>query len=667
MNLLVNANDVKVVDPMSLLANLRAREANLLCFIIISAFASVTVWTNKVELDPFWYNQEYTIFVLARLPENIGQHPLFNPCSFVPALHYLPYALLSNNAFATAMVFIMAAAPWLLAFFALRRLAFDAMPTLFAVVVTFYVGTNYMQDYLIEPHPLMAFRSVNFRMIVFPLFGFFIYFCTTRYWLLAGLALGLVAAAHAKLGAKVLLLTTLIFVTLALCRTILPSNIRWRDIGLVNTGFILTFAFTGWQLVHSSIYFAHLDAPRAAELISPFGYLIKNEPDDWLFLFNSAKLVHGAFLFSGTAILLSILVLRRANSSRLRFVAFVGLTSNAVSLAALIFEVFLEKFGMSFIPPSPMLPVFLLRPWDFLWVAPLTLGMVGSLFLASQPPPKIGNLIAITGLAFCAVGAIYRLTMTPDILSPFDKIEHHDSAVPRYSLLTICSPHEADHERAKASAVQALWNNDLAGLNEALMKMNATFKAANGDKFPKFVSDPEADNLRAMAAFRQHSYSAGFAILLRQHELSLNPSPGIYGWTGDISWGCEAHSVLPSMQFVRVERPWKDFDAATSWIAQNAPLRSRVIHMPSLAPFMSRAKRPSFWEAKIDSHSMYSFPGYYRIGLDRLEKIAGPNSTELTPGFRNGDPGERGRRAFLSLTRSDFDQSARYMDRISTS
>src|SRR4051812_22816857 len=98
MNLLVNANDVKVVDPMSLLANLRAREANLLCFIIISAFASVTVWTNKVELDPFWYNQEYTIFVLARLPENIGQHPLFNPGSFVPALHYLPYALLSNNA-----------------------------------------------------------------------------------------------------------------------------------------------------------------------------------------------------------------------------------------------------------------------------------------------------------------------------------------------------------------------------------------------------------------------------------------------------------------------------------------------------------------------------------------------------------------------------------------
>jgi hypothetical protein len=191
--------------------------------------------------------------------------------------------------------------------------------------------------------------------------------------------------------------------------------------------------------------------------------------------------------------------------------------------------------------------------------------------------------------------------------------------------------------------------------------MNEIFNSANNGRLPKLVSDPEADNLKAMFEFRTNDYAAGFATLLAQNELVLNPAPNTPGWLGDVNWECPANMPSGSIAFRRVYLPWKDFDEATAWIAKNTSPHSRVINMPSLTPVMARTKRVSFWETKIDTHPMYSFPGYYGIGLDRLEAIAGPNTIELTPGFRYGDPGESGRRGFLSLKREDFERiSATY-------
>lgn len=646
---------------MNLFFNLHGKRSESFGFILVSVFAVFAVWARKIELYPFNYNQEYAALVVGRLPENIGQHLLFYSDSFVPLLHYLPYSLLSNEVFVIVMVFTMAAAPWLLLLLTLRKLQFPPLAAMFAAIATFYIGLNYTLDYMQEPNPFMIFRYVNFRMIIFPIFGVFIYLCATCRWFLAGLAMGLLAASHAKFGAKVWLLSTLILVLFAVWRNALQTKLSWKDIGFVQIGFVATFSFTAWQLIHASVYLSHLRAPRASELISPFGYLRKNEPDDWLFLFNSPKQIYGAFILAAAAALLSLWLSLHGKGVALKRLAIIGLVSNGVALSAAAFEVWFEKFGMSLLPAHAMLKVFLLRPWDFLWVAPLTLGILGSLFFALQPRKPIGNWIAVAILAICGIGSIRDLIHASAPWEPLDRVEHTVSAIPNYSTLTVCSSLADEHARAKKAAIQALWNRDRVGLNSALAKMNETFRSANNGRLPKLTSDPEADNLQAIFEFRMDDYAAGYAILLLQNKVILSQAPNVQGWMGDVNWECSAEVPTGSIGFRAVVKPWKDFDEATAWIAKNTLAHSRVIHMPSLTPVIARTKRASFWETKIDSHPMYSFPGYYGIGLDRLEAIAGPNSIELTPGFRYGDPGETGRRAFLSLKREDFERiNAKY-------
>ncbi len=627
---------------------------DLSCAAFITILVFIFVFIRKIEINPFNYNQEVAVLLIGRLPENIGQHPLFYKDSFLPLMHYLPIWLLSNTGFTIASVLSMASAPWVLLFVTLRKLSIPSLAALLAVVVTFYIGSNYGLVYLQEPNPFMIFRSINFRMIIFPLLGLFIYLCATRRWLLAGLAMGLLAASHAKFGAKLWLLTSLIFFALYVWRSPSDEKPTWKSFLLVQLGFIATFAYTAWQLSYASGYFAELPDSRVAELITPFGYLLKNEPDDFLFLFNSPKQIYGAFLFIAIASLLSFWLLYHGKVPSLRRLAKIGLIANGVSLLALTVEVSFEKFGISFLPPMAMLKIFMLRPWDFLWVAPLSIGILGCLALAIQPRRSIGDWTAVGLLLVCMASTLHSLIAEPAPWLLLDRVEHTPTAVPNYVSLRVCSSSESAHEMAKAEAIEALWNRDRNGLDKALNAMNLAFNSANNGTFSKLVSDPEADNLRAIFEFRVGDYARGYADLLSQNNLILNPAPGIDGWMGDVVWECTADTALESMGFYNVVRPWTDFADATKWLNTNTPPLSRVIHLPSLAPVMARTKRVSFWETKIDSHPMYSFPGYYGIGLDRLQAIAGPNSIELTPGFRYGDPGETGRRAFLSMTREDF-------------
>lgn len=630
------------------------RYTDIFCCAFITLFAFIAVFLRKIELYPFYYSQEVAVLMIGRLQENIGQHPLFYEDSFVPLMHYLPSWLLSNTAFIIAAVLAMAVAPWVLLFITLRTLSIPALAALVAVVVTFYIGSTYGLPYLQEPNPFMIFRSINFRMIIFPLLGIFIYLCATQRWLLAGLAMGLLAASHAKFGAKIWLLTTLIFLTLSIWRSAPNPKPTWKAFFALQVGFVLTFAYTAWQLSHASTYFAGLPNPRADELISPFGYLLKNEPDDFLFLFNPSMQVYGAFVFVLIGGALSLWLALRGKTLPLRRLATIGLIANVVSLLALVFEVWFETFGMSYLPALTMLKVFMLRPWDYLWVGPLSIGILGCLALTLQPRRPIGVWLAAGLVLACTAGAVRSLTLAPAPLALLDPVEHTPSVVQDYMVLTICSSSKTMHASAKAEAIDALWRRDRASLDTALSKMNLAFNAANKGQFPRLTSDPEADNLRAMFEFRIGNYAQGYADLLSQNDLILNPAPQTYGWMGDVVWECAADMAPETLSFRRLVKPWKDYSDAIEWISAHAPPHSRIVQMPSLAPVIARSKHISFWETKIDSHPMYSFPGYYGIGLDRLQTIAGPNAIELSPGFRYGDPGEVGRRAFLALTGDDF-------------
>lgn len=632
------------------------RYSDLICGLAISIFVLISLMGRKIQLIPDDYNQEITLLIFGRLKENLAQHPLFYKDSFVPLLHYIPPELLNSTGFVVLAVVTMAIAPWVLMFLTLRKLSAPPLAALLAVIVTFYLGSNYALAYLQEPNPFMMFQSINFRMIVFPLLGLFTYLCATKRWLLAGLAMGLLAASHAKFGAKLWLLTTLVFLTLAIWRSAPHAKPSWKVFLTLQVGFGLTFAYTGWQLVYASTYFAELPLPRAEELVSPFGYLLKNEPDDFLFLFNSSRQVYGAFLFILIGGVLSLWLTYRGNTPTLRGLATIGVIVNGVSLLALTSEVLFEKIGMSLLPSILMHKVLMLRPWDFLWVAPFSIGVLGSLSLAIQPRRSIGDWTAVGLLLVCIAGAFRSMTANPAPWSLLDSEERTPSAVPNYAVLRICSQSQDAHERAKAKALEALWERDRESLEEALETMDLAFRSANDGKFAKLTTDPEADNLRVIFELREGNYAQGYADLLTQNRLILNPAPDIHSWMGDIAWECSDDTEPETISFERVVSPWEDFANATEWIRTNTPPHSRIIHLPSLAPVMARTKRVSFWETKIDSHPMYSFPGYYGIGLDRLQAIAGPNSIELTPGFRYGDPGETGRQFFLSLTKEDLVQ-----------
>ena len=630
----------------------RSRAATALGAATVLAYVSAFVWANGINLVPHSYDlsQEYTAFVFGRLADTLDRHPLFYSDAYLAVLHLIPFSLLTKTSVTVTLVLICATTPALLLFLTLRRLDFSALSSAAAVIITYSAGSVPLQQFMHLPNPFLIYNAVNFRMAAFTGAAVAAYFCARRHWFLAGLGLGLAAASHAKFGMRLWGLTTAVIVICAMVPAFRPWSIGWKDFGRLQAGFVLLFFSTLRQLLGVSAHFDTLALPRAPELISPLGFLLKNEPDDWLLLFNSTRHIAGALALAVAVIALSGWLLRRNIQKNLRGLAVFALVTNTLMVVAILVELWLEYIGLSWLPWRPMLTFVLVRLWDIFWVAPLFLGLLITLALATLPRRPIGTAAIALAMAACMAGAVRAAVSHRTDRAFLDYNEHPPSYAIDYVVLTVCSANQAEHARHQADATAALWARDRKAFATALDGMDATFSAAVKGTLPRIGSDLEAANMRAMFEMREGRYAAGFSLLRAQAERIATVSR----WYGDVAWRCKPAARAEEASFEAVSLPWRDFDAAAEWIANNTPIRARVIHMASLGPAMSRTKRVSFWETKVDSHAMYSFPGYYSIGLDRLAQIAGPSAIELTPNFRFGDAGERGRQFFLSLTREDF-------------
>lgn len=627
--------------------------------LFIVVFSAISLYANKVEITPYLSTEtlEFEYFVIAFMSGYSDLHPLLGPI-YRPLAFLLPFDLLNSEIVHIISAYASIAIPPTILLFIMRGLGLSPLTSLAIVVVTWFSGRYGFDAYTLKPNPFTIYDSSNFRMLMPTAFAGIIYFLIKRRWVLAGLCLTLASASHPKFGVRLCELLAFIFVVLHFFPGLLPSKqrISWGDASRFFGIFAVTFAPLAYDLVKASGYFNHLDAPRADGLISPLGWLIKNEPDDWLFLYMPDKSIAVALVLGLVTIMAcawATFRLRQSNPT-LAAVGAVGLLANCFALFMHVAEIAFEQWGLSQLPWKLTLTLILTRAWDFLWVAPLTVAIVGVLlafhYLASKR-------FFHHALIICTI--ISAITL----LVPLVSAEHKDrltvqnkffpKAFADYSVLTVCSADGGEHAKAKADALVALRNGDSPGFQAALTRMRAIFSNVARDLAVGPGEDIEADTLAIVYAMRQGDYSGAFALLRRQDERIRQLSPDSHPWSGDVAWLCQP-GQRPGTYWQVVNQPWNDYEEALGFLTKEMPADTGLFQLPSASMVIAWTKRAAFWETAFDSHAMYMYPTYYGIGLNRLNALAGEGALETSPGYRFGDPRENGRTFFLSRTAEDF-------------
>lgn len=625
--------------------------------ILVVAFASLKIFSVKIQADPFettlW--QEYTAFILGLRPENINVHPLFHHDAYVPPLYLLPLGILDSAVVQSSAVALCWITPLVVLLYTLRNLHFNALTSALIVIFTSVIGQSHLQEYLLAPHPFTYYDTLDFRMTVIPCVAFMAYFLTSRRWLLGGLFAGLAVVSHVKFGLRVWMLTTFIFAALAVLDRLRGSPIDFRALGRFQIGFVVVFAGTLWSIVRALHAFDHVTEPRAVELISPLGWMIKNEPDDWLLLYQPNGFLIGVVLLAVGAIVMCLWLARSDARPNVRGLAVIGVLASGFAVFMLGLEAIFEHWGLSFLPWQLSLAYLLNRPWDLLWVAPLSLLLTGTAALLdrrARGPLYYAVAISIVGAYFGL--QLHDIAASPRGFRLFPEKWAPPAAAVDYSVLTICSPAANEHRRAQADAVAALMQNRLPEFDAAISRMRSAFRSAVAEDVRWPQTDLEADSLVAIREMRAGDYAAAFANLRTQDQYIQRLTPKDHPWSGDVDWRCAAGQETGAAKWQPVLLPWRDFDQALGWLAGHAAPGTGVIHPPSLPYVAAKSHHPSFWLTKLDSHAMYLYSAYYPFGLERLNLVSGPDALELAPGFRFGDPGETGRIFFHTLKADDF-------------
>lgn len=627
--------------------------------LIVILICAGGVYAKKIDISPFFYEQsiEYEYFILAYSDVFSGMHPLLDNI-YRPLVYAIPFDFIDATITHILSVFIFAAAPLLILLRIFKLLSFQPLPTMFVVVFAMFCGQYLFVPYMLMPTPFSVYDSFNFRMFAPTAFALMALFLVKRRWIVAGFFFALTSMSHPKFGIRVCELMGLLLAVLYFFPRILPNKavISWGDAARFFGVFALVFAPSAYALLQAPGYFAQLDLPRAEPLISPLGWLIKNEPDDWLFTYLPAKIVVGSLVLNVVAALTSgwLATRLRQTNPQLAAIGSIGLVANLFALSMHLAEIVFETWGLSHLPWEISLTITLMRAWDFLWVAPLTISIISVLgafhYLERtrffHHALTICVMLSFVALLVPLMSAEHkeRLTVREKIL-PKSFVDH--------SVLTVCSPDGAKHIEAKADALAALRKNDEVAFNASVARMRALFSSVAKDRRIDLADDIEAEALEALHSMRQGDYAAGLGSLRRQHHEIARLSPDEHPWVGDVAWRCPSQQS-PGLYWDVLERPWQDYDDALSFLAKKTDAGTGIFPYPSAVALLARSKHAAFWEPGFDSHAMYMYPAYYSVGLERLNALAGEGAVEAAPGFRFGDSGENGRTFFLSRTAEDF-------------
>jgi hypothetical protein len=591
-------------------------------------------------------------------------HPLFRKDTFIlPILSIIPYSLHYNKGFhvISAVLFwilVIALVVWII-----RQTGFDYYSSIILTMFVLFVGNLAAREMfdipLLGPAPNIGYQSFTHRSLAAPLSLASILLAFRGRLILSGVLLGLTTVIHISYGMRMfgLIMGCMMLWNLWGCYWIKVPQLKipWRSVVGFGCSWIVFFVATYFYIANSLKFSAELEIPASAPpLLSRLGWLLKNEPDDWLIsnYFRSGVSFFGFLFLTIATIILCEFLRRCAHDVKVKIMAVILMLSVFIVLVffgyGFLFEIFLIDLF-----PLPLSTMHLMtRVWDLIWLVPMAFTMaVFSCLLwwtedlsqrFQSSPFAIRKIFLNMVFAGFVLLNLYIFVDKKDG-SIFKKMDRDELQSINWSYTQICTEDTALYEKT----ISRLWKHVAEEKEEKFYKQlqilenifDRTLKPVKIEE----INNPDVKNMQILYNLKSHHYRLGLQELL---EVDRDGDDSSY------SWNCDETGPGLHRRFVKI--PFKDFYDISQWTRQNTPADRGVIAPPYFSKFDLYSQRVSFWDGKRDGHLMYVNKGYYPIGLHRLRALVGPYGLNIEPGFRYNMVGLRGRAYFLSLRREDL-------------
>ena len=591
-------------------------------------------------------------------------HPLFSKDTFIlPILSIIPYSLHSNKGFHV----ISAVLYWILVIglvvWIIRQIGFDYYSSIILTMFVLFVGNLAAREMfdipLLGPAPNIGYQSFTHRSLAAPLSLVSILLAIRGRLFFSGVLLGLTTVIHISYSLRMfgLLMGCMMLWNLWGYRWAKVSHLKipWRSVAGFGCSWIVFFVAVYLHIVNSFKWFAELEVPRdTTPFLSRLGWLLKNEPDDWLisYYFNSGVSFFGFLFLTIATIILCELIRRRAHDAKVKIMAVILILSVFTALVFFGYGFLFDTFLIDYLPLPWSTMHTMTRIWDLIWVVPMafTMAVCSCLLLWTEDlsqkfrssPFAIRKLFLNMAFAGFVLLNLWIFVDKKDG-SIFRKTDPEKLPNLNLSYTQICTEDTALYEKT----VGRLWKLAAEQKEEKFYKQlqilenifDRTLKPVKIEE----TNNPDVKNLQILYNLKSHRYRLTLQELLEVHRVGNTPS---------YSWNCDETGLGLHRRFVKI--PFKDFYDISQWIRQNTPADRGVITPPYISKFDLYSRRVSFWDGKRDGHLMYETKWYYPIGLHRMRALAGPYGVNIEPGIRHNMIGLRGRAYFLSLRREDL-------------
>ena len=638
----------------------------IIVVLVIVILGTLMAARKQFVIDPgeLFLSYEYTL--VEGHEKTLGHiHPLFHKDAFAPAgLLLIPYSLHyseSFHVFSAVFSWVLVIA---LVFLIIRQAGFDYYSSIVLTMFVLFVGGLAADKIFnippLPPGPSAGFTNYNYRIPVMPLSLTSILLVFRGRLILSGILLGLASVVHIKYGLRVfgLFMGCMMLWNLWGCRWANAPQLKipWRSVA--GFGCIWMVMFVAWCLyiLNSLHLFAELEVPRVATpFLSRLGWLIKNEPDDYMISFHfHSDVPFFAFLFLAIAtIILCELIRRHMHDIKLKIMAVIMMLSVFIALLFFGYGFLFDTFLVDHLPLSWSTPLMLTRVWDLIWVVPTTFTIaVCSCFLLwadsldrklQKPHFSIRNLFLHAAFAVFVLLNIYIFVDKKEA-SIFRNLHQDSRPFLNISYSQICTEDTALYEKTLGRVWELAGKQNETEFYDQLQILENIFDRTLKPVNIEETNNQDVENLRILHNLKSNRYSLAIQELLETDR-------GRGGYSSYL-WGCDEKG--PGIRRQRVEIPFQDFIDVGQWISKNTPVDRGVIGPPYISRFAYYSRRVSFWDHKGDQHMMYMVKEYYPIGLHRLQALAGSYGVQMAPGFRFGEVGLRGRSYFLSLQQEDL-------------
>jgi hypothetical protein len=633
--------------------------------LLIVVLGTLMAARKQFVTDPAEVFFSYDYSVAESLEKKLGHiHPLYRKDAFAPlVLLVIPYSLYFSSTFHV----LSAVFYWILVIALviriIRQIGFDyyfsIVLTMFVLFVSGLAAREVFDISLTGPSPNIGSQRFDWRMFAAPLSLISILLVFRGRLIISGAVLGLMTVIHIKYGLRMfgLLMGCMMLWNLWGCHwTKAPLlKIPWRSVAGFGCCWMVLFLAMYLHILDSLSLLAELEVPRAATpFLSRLGWLIKNEPDDWLISYNflSDTQFFGFLFLAIATMILCKLISQHAHDIRLKIMAVVLMLSVFIALLFFGYGFLFETFLIDHLPLSWSTMLMLTKVWDLIWVVPVafTIAVCSCLLLWAEdlgrkfknPPFIIRKLflhIAFTGFILLN---LYIFVDKKDA-SIFRKPDLDRPPYLNWSYTQVCTEDTALYKKTINRLLNLAKKQDEVKFYKQLPILENIFDRTLKPVKIEETNNPDVKNLQILYNFKSKRYR-----LASQELLELSH----VGGDSSYFWSCDETGLGLHRKFVKI--PFKDFYDVSQWIRQNTPADRGVIAPPYLGQFDSYSQRVSFFDPKRDGHEMYQVKEYYPIGLHRLEALAGPYAMLMAPGIRHGIVGLRGRDNFLSLQREDL-------------